>query len=510
GNDSWNDKIYISNSFIFNPDEAQLIRNLVFDDTLLVDSTIVIETEINIPIDLLTGNYYIHIHLDADDAIYEYTGESNNRSVTQAIFLSGYPPIDLAVVQVGTPLNVNSGSEITVSWTVENLSENPTISPAWFDAVYLSTDTILNRNKDILLKDIRVEEILNENEQYSRSTKVVIPQGISNDWYIIISVDNNIFHNDIDRLNNIGFQRESMTGQITPTIVNLTPPPDLIISDLNIDAEAVSGQPFTIRWSVKNLGPGATEVNSWVDRFYISSDFILDPQDRIIGSVNHRGQLGPGESYSDTMSFTIPINNSGNLILIAKTDVNNSVFEHKNEDNNTASASLNIEEQPPSDLAVININFESPALAGELINIKWSTKNNGRNPATGQLQEAVYLSSDQIWDENDVLLGVKTSFYNLAPQAIMINSLGTNLSGVILGEYYIIVRTDILNNILESNEQNNIQSSDSKLNVDVKELQIGITAFDTLSNNRELYYRIEISENLKDESLLVLLKADSI
>ena len=88
------------------------------------------------------------------------------------------------------------------------------------------------------------------------------------------------------------------------------------------------------------------------------------------------------------------------------------------------------------------------------------------------------------------------------------SSLAVTISGVALGNYYILVQTDVLNNINESNDNNNTGHS-TTLNVNIPQLYLGVKKTDTLFNNKERIYRLQISDSLIGESLLVSLDADS-
>ena len=57
---------------------------------------------------------------------------------------------DLATQSVATPANTNAGQNIALSYTVQNVSANPTLAAAWTDTVYLSLDGTVD-SSDIVL-----------------------------------------------------------------------------------------------------------------------------------------------------------------------------------------------------------------------------------------------------------------------------------------------------------------------------------------------------------------------
>ena len=79
------------------------------------------------------------------------------------------------------------------------------------------------------------------------------------------------------------------------------------------------------------------------------------------------------------------------------------------------------------------------------------------------------------------------------------------IPGVPLGDYFVLVQTDILNNISESADSNNIAASLRKLTISVPELELDKLQTRQLHNNQGIYYRIEIPESLVGETMQVSL-----
>ena len=68
------------------------------------------------------------------------------------------------------------------------------------------------------------------------------------------------------------------------------------------------------------------------------------------------------------------------------------------------------------------------------------------------------------------------------------------LPGVIPGDYHVIIRSDILNNIPESDEANNIRASLDKVAIDAEALPTGTSKTGTLANNQAVYYKVVVPE----------------
>ena len=135
------------------------------------------------------------------------------------------------------------------------------------------------------------------------------------------------------------------------------------------------------------------------------------------------------------------------------------------------------------------------ASPGESATFNWTVQNIGANPATGLWTDTVYLSTDQTWDIGDVLVGRYTAGVNVAPGQTYNGTLSTALPAVNLGNYYVIVRTDIRNRLIETNENNNSGASGGTTTVDVPELQLGVSQSTTLVTGQERFYKFNAPAN---------------
>lgn len=507
-NRSWTDKLYLSPTNSLNDPYNILLKSLGQQRSLDTTGTYTVDDNAVLPSNI-SGTYYLLAVTDADNAIFENTGEANNRKLSTAISIAPLPHADLAAVTAKVNANaLVAGGTVTIEYTGKNLGPISTIANPWEDGVYLSNNPVLDGG-DLLLTSPSISTVLTPNGTYIQTRSFSLPNNVSGNLYLLLNVDRDNRHNDINRANNT-ITVNKADGTSGPIQVTLPPPSDLLPLSVQSPAEGIAGQPFDLIYTVKNNGTGSTNNNSWMDKVYLSSDYQLGSGDVLIGSFTHDGGLAAGSQYTDTQQVFLPVNLSGNYILIFKTDANDNVYEHEGEDNNLGFASIYITPQLPSDLLVTQVVQPSGTqIAGTPVTVAWSLKNAGANPAKGFLRDAVYLSQDTVWDAADVLLGIKDSTLNLPPQSVINRQLTKQLSNVATGNYYVIVRTDILNNVLEANETNNARASDSAMAVDVKLLTMAVAATDTLINNQPLYYRINITAAQKGETMLLTLNGDS-
>jgi hypothetical protein len=210
------------------------------------------------------------------------------------------------------------------------------------------------------------------------------------------------------------------------------------------------------------------------------------------------------------IEVTIPASESGNYYLIANIDALNTVYEHTGEMNNTTLRVIEVSTPLPSDLVIQDITVPLQATAGEVIEISWSTRNIGTNPAYGALREVIYLSADTLWSTEDAVFGVKDTSAYIPPLSIVGNTFTEQAGDVIEGEYYAIVRTDVQQQVIETDDTNNTGISFDRIDMDVMDLIIDSLTLDTLFGNLALYYKIEVSPGFEGESMVISLQGDSV
>jgi hypothetical protein len=109
--------------------------------------------------------------------------------------------------------------------------------------------------------------------------------------------------------------------------------------------------------------------------------------------------------------------------------------------------------------------------------------------------DSVYISTNQTWDIGAPLVGKVSHNGPLQPGQSYSASLTTTLPAVTPGQYYAIIRADILNNVRESNEDNNAGVSAQTMTADVIELTLGQPYQSQLNNGTEHYYKVNVPSN---------------
>ena len=479
----WHDRLVLSaDDRLGDSDDVTLI---VLQHDGLVDSTssyAVSNALISIPITTAPGEYRLFLVTDHYDSVYE-SNNTNNSSPPLPISISRNTA-DLQVTNVSYPSAAISGSSFTTRWIVRNFGNRFPNSSYWVDSVYLSTDMLLSPS-DILLGHRQNPANLAPGQTYTNTLTVSLPPNLNSNYFVIVVTDsgNNVVEAGLEGNN-------SLIGT-PPVAISLSAVPDLAVINVAAPAVGYSGQRFDLSWTVQNTGATAANGN-WYDAVFLSLDQFLNPfADYYVGYVAHTGPLGPGESYTNNASFEIPPGLSGPFFVLVSSDASGNVFERGNRDNNVAldPIAMDIQLTPPVDLVAGPITIPANASPGVNATITYTVFNFGSNTARGSWEDAIYISADTNFDIGDAFFGRARHTGDILPNGGYTNTLTAPLPGVIPGDYHVIVRSDILNHIPESDEANNLGATLNSVAVDVEPLTLGTPDTGTIDQGQSVFYR---------------------
>lgn len=500
---SWYDRLVLSTDMTVSANDTTLAT--VYRDGLLNpgESYSVENQLVQLPYSLAPGDYYLLLSVDAGGRVFEGDGEGNNTATPVEINITREAS-DLRVTNVTASQNAESGGKVTVEWTVRNDSPVVTNAGVWFDEVYLSPDSIISEG-DVLLGTVQRSNTLAPQGTYIVSRDFELPQDATGQFFVIVRTDSSdlvvegLAENNNDRATAGGSSGGGNPGGDGDgdISVDLSLVPDLVVTNVDAPRSAFSGQSIDVTWTVRNLGETATDV-AWYDSVYLSLDQFFDRgSDRYLGTISRPADLAIDGEYTSGGSFRVPAGLAGSYYVFVVADGNNRIFERDNELNNARfdSAAVQIEIPPPADFVVGAITVPDSGIPGQQATIAYTVTNQGANAAEGSWTDSLYLSSNGSWDINDRLIGrITKSNTSLASGASYSESLQAPLPGVVPGEYQIIIRSDILNSVAESDESNNIGVSLDKSDVDFAELILGQASSGILQQGGAAYYKIEVND----------------
>src|SRR5205823_6518315 len=120
------------------------------------------------------------------------------------------------------------------------------------------------------------------------------------------------------------YQLNGNNYKARPVTILMTPPPDLVVSAVNVPATARAGEPYSMSWTVTNQGSSPTEDGTWFDQVYLASGPDPDApgyrREQLLYSVQHDGVLARGESYAATGTFTLSPGLMGGKAIVVETN----------------------------------------------------------------------------------------------------------------------------------------------------------------------------------------------
>ncbi len=113
---------------------------------------------------------------------------------------------------------------------------------------------------------------------------------------------------------------------------------DLAVTDVSITTPAGSpGQTATVQFTVTNQG-GAAATGGWTDSVYLALGDTLQPDDILLGRINHSGDLASGDSYTATLTAALPPVADGPYTVLVLSDSRDAVSDSNRANNLGASA----------------------------------------------------------------------------------------------------------------------------------------------------------------------------
>ena len=369
---------------------------------------------------------------------------------------------NLATSGMVVPATIMTSEKTEVEWTLTNVGD--------WDAgscnctVYLSVDDVWNED-DKKLANVSIAKLA-KGESKPIKTSIVLDDDVVGNYYLIVKAE-------------LANKAEEVAIDDNTTAVAFmakqSPLSDLVISDLSSEGTWRGGLSVIIKAKVKNVGDDVTHKDKWADVFYLSEGYTLDVEKAIkLASKTHVGKLEKTGEYEISTLVNIPTDVRGYYVLFAIADGTNAMVE-KTKENNQARITVYVEDKfdTPSDLMVKNISAPAHITAGDPVTISYTLSNNGTYRADGILRDVFYMSKDNQWDKDDVMVGVVTDEINLEPGNETVRTVTGRINNMPEGNYYLIVRTNSTHAIAETDYENNIAVQSSACMLDFTSLIIG-------------------------------------
>ncbi|MBU4486103.1 MAG: hypothetical protein KKD38_04175, partial [Candidatus Delongbacteria bacterium] len=301
---SWYDAIYLSTDNICDPSNDIQLGKFIHYGKLDTMATYLNSKTVYLP-NGIEGNFYLMIKTDITELNSDTDRLNNVLSKLILVSKKPYPDtvIDELIVtslpgiskeKIIVPTDVTAGQPVKISWKISNGGDAPTQTQYWYDAVYLSKDTLVTSDDQLLRVTMR-DQALSVGESYSVEIEEYIPNYASGLYYVILKTDVwDTMYEEIEN-NNIEYAPINIT---LPKIV------DLMVTNIIFPDSADAGDNVKVEYTVINTGIN-TAVGWLTDGIYLSVDQELDADDPLMGLNKYYLVLEPEESVKMTSNLNI-------------------------------------------------------------------------------------------------------------------------------------------------------------------------------------------------------------
>ncbi len=486
----WQDGVYLSTDLEFSPPSDIELGVVPRSGRLAAGESYTQVASFELRQDL-SGPFHVYVFTDVRRQVFEHRGEDNNITAAPEPMIVDRVLADLQISQLLAPSEPIAGQWIDVTWSVINAGRDATPAANWLDTVYLSTNPVLDAG-DLTLRTFPHNGRLASNASYTQIRQVLLPEDLTGPFFLIVKSDSSP-RNDV-----FEYEAEHNNTAVVPIQIQPPPVPNLQVTSVSVPDSAWSGQSLSVEWTVTNAGAAeANSTNGWWDSVYLSRDPYLDKQrDIALGSVLRQGALAAeGGTYTGRLDARLPVGITGPYYVLVMTDSTDRVFEREFENNNvTASAAtVQINLTPPADLVVSHITIPESAIYGEPVTWQFEVTNQGVSDAVGQWYDTIYLSSDPYWDLDDPRVARVLHQGDLRQGESYVASVVAPVPAVVPGDYYVIVSTDILNNVRELNEDNNLRVSEGTFRPTGRHLTLDEAVSGTMAAEQTVYYQLDMT-----------------
>ena len=499
----WSDRLIYSRDAVLGNEDDITLGYFSHTGVLNAGASYTSSELVSLPLSF-AGQYQLFVVTDSSNQVYEGSQKNNNARLhgvsvdgdplpveppTPGIQIQPQIPADLQVTSVTVPASAASGDLITVNYTVLNAGLGHTNAAYWRDDVVLSKDNVLGNADDVNLGSMYHANQLAPTGSYQGSGSFRLPIDLQGDYHLWVRTDAG------GVVAESGAEENNQRVADGITVITLTPTPDFTISVPQAAAEGTSGQNLQVSWTVHNNG--AAFGGGLRQALYLSRDGVFDKaSDIYLGYLDSQSPISANADAPFSASFQIPKGISGKYYLFGIVDSNSAIYERGGEGNNIslASSALQISPLLPADLVAGVIIVPANGTPGMQASISYTVSNQSTEAVAGKWTDSLYFSKDAIWDVNDSLFGKVEISGPLAGNASYTKTASGALPGLIGSDYYVIVRSDIFNQIPESNEANNLKVSLDTTRMDVEVLALGTpdsAAF--TSQNQAIYYRVDVA-----------------
>ena len=419
---------------------------------------------VGVPPDVKPGRYYVLVQADSDQAVAE-DNEGNNLAWTSLQIHAGDKDLEAEHLKLSGSNTIDSGARATLSYEIVNRGKD-VVMETYKERILLSTDRQVDATDVELGWSHNHTADLEAHDRHASSMILRVPAATAPGNYYLLVVT--------DGLEAVAETREDNNVYSKPITVRAgTGDPGVDDKDLAIrllkssQRKVEAGAQVTLTYDVENRGQD-TVTTTYRELIYLSTSASASGALLLAGSHSHTKDLHPLEpTHASSSQVTIPTaTTAGQYYLVVVADAEGRVDE-TDESNNAEWVKVTVE--PPgsggapaaerADLVVVDLRLSKKNVrVGDVVTAEYTVANVGNEIVSQSYVDRLFLSSDNVLDKGDELVGI--SHYHTAdlPGASGLHPAATPFAvpgSLPPGQYFVLVQTDALANVDEADETNN-------------------------------------------------------
>lgn len=443
-----------------------------------------------IPLETGAGKYNFTILADYSNRVFEHSGETNNTYTSPEIVvtrnMNNVPDLEVKNIQLVSS-NITAGDIIELDVTLVNNSKS-TNESGWKDWIQWIDENGRIYSNDILNHLGRIER----NQELQKRVRVQVPYEISGTFTLEYYTNHDMKPLEYIISNN----SKEIQLNISPYI-----PPDLEPVDINpISCCRIYALQFdTLDVKIMNNGPGVLYATEYQTHVYLSDDEILDKRDHRLASWRTGGAINKNSSRTVRIPVKYPSYLSGEYFYIVEVDAEDDIYEASAEDNNryTSGYSVTLSNET-TDLSLDSVGISDyTGSSDRYVYVDYKFSKPKADSIYRFRYNQVVLSKDRTFGPTSVSAAnvQRTNVLKAGDSSYTDRQIASIPSDLEPGYYFIGMWLDSRNEILESNEANNVMFSKDSFFFDfsvplVLDVKKDTQFYEGMFANRS-FYRVE-------------------
>jgi hypothetical protein len=400
--------------------------------------------------------------------------QAGNETVSAGDTFTTMPAPDLQALNLTVlpPTGLTSGTPLTIHWTDTNSGPGAAVL-SWYDRLVVSNRTAGTTLLDTLVYyDQAVLGTLLGGQSRDRQYAFLLPDGPDGAGDLVFTVTADALDN-VYEYNAAGTAETNNTAAVSRTST-LAAYADLQVTALNVaPLNPLSGGQLTIAWQTTNSG-NAPVTASFHERVTVrnltSSETLTSSEVHYDASASGAGPIPVGGAPNRQLVVRLPDGprGAGMLQVEVLTDSQDRLFEYNlsgtAQTNNAGSLETTSSLAAYPDLAIPDVGGPPSGLSGQSVQVSWALTNRGNATATGTWTDQVFLSGDAAIG-NDALLGSFSFTGSLPAGQSLVRTQSVTLPAFGAGNHWLLVRTDVGNDLFELDDANNTGLATQPINL---------------------------------------------